>query len=505
MGDAVNDSATVRTTRGRLRGITDGTVLSFRGIPFAEPPVGPLRFRAPRPAAAWSGERDASRFGNAALQAQPVAANQGFYGAHWGAGSLPIDEDCLYLNVWTPAADPQAHLPVLCFVHGGGYQKGTGASAMYTGRHLAAHHGVVVVTVNYRLGLPGFLYHPGLGAANFGTRDAIAALEWVQQEIAAFGGDPACVTIFGESAGGHAIATLLASPLARGRFHRAIAQSPWNAPTDPEAHWQRTRGVMHHLGVADNDVDALREMPAARLLDAWAQVPGMSFTPAVDGDVLVEDTVAALAAGRAAGVPAIFGTNQHEATLFSGRLPGIATLDEAALRERAGRQFGLDAAAVEAALHAYRADLGAGAAPRDHWFALQTDQMFRLLAIDLAAAHAVHGPAWMYRFDRANAVEPALMGATHGIELPYVFGSDDDPLLRRLVGDGDAVHRLGAVVREAWTSFARSGTPRSGSLPQWPRYEPSTRQTLLLDDTCRVVAAPGESARRFWAARQPRE
>ncbi|ARJ04787.1 carboxylic ester hydrolase [Cnuibacter physcomitrellae] len=500
------DALVVETSSGALRGITDGTVRSWRGIPYAAPPVGALRFLAPRPVEPWSGVRDAVAFGHASVQSKSPAVRL--------PADVSMSEDCLTLNVTAPA-EHDGPLPVMVWIHGGAYFAGSSAQALYDPAHLVAE-GVVVVTVNYRLGALGFLDLSSLssGAATFdsnpGLRDQLAALRWVQDEIAAFGGDPGDVTLFGESAGGGCVTTLLTSPAAAGLFHRAIAQSsPATSVYSAERAARVARRFLDVVGIDADRPELLRERAAESLADAAfaligdvaRDVPGtLALAPVVDGDIVPVHPIEAYSAGTQLPVPLIIGTNRDEASLFKLMKSPLMPVTEASVaamfEELAAEQPDLGDAAerIEGAYPHY---------PRRRTPSeLSRDAGFRMPSIWLATAHSRVAPTRMYRFDHATPMLKLLgIGATHGAELAYVWGNFEvapkDPTFR--LGGRKEAHRLSESIRHRWTAFASSGTPSAGEgAPEWPLYDESTRSTLIFDRGETVVDDPDAEVRSAW-------
>jgi para-nitrobenzyl esterase len=491
----MTDSVVVKTSRGALRGErTADSIEVFRGIPFAAPPVGALRYRPPAPATAWDGVRDATRFGPAAMQGARQAPTGGVFAGAFGPSDLGISEDCLTLNVWTPAADG-AKRPVMVWIHGGAFRMGTGASPGYDGSTLVRRGDVVVVTLNYRLGVLGFLHQPEIGSVNLGLLDQVAALKWVASEIEAFGGDPDQVTIFGESAGGKSVECLLTMPSAAGLFRRAIAQSTYAPPMDPAASAARAEALVARLGL--ESPEGLRHVDADALLQADVELmmanPGGATGgagPVVDGDVLPTATVEALAAGRARGVPLLIGTTLDEARLFGAFAGGGGA---------AAGDIGPDELVA-----LYRKDLaerGEPNEPADIQSAISTDRMFRQHSIRVAATQSAPQPAtYMYLFGWKSQGYEGRLGACHGIELPFVFGTHDAPM-GLLAGNSEEARELGLAVQDAWLSFAKTGRPTSDRLPQWPPYNTDDRSTMVLDRESRVEQAPMEAIRLWWEGR----
>jgi para-nitrobenzyl esterase len=501
----------VETEAGRLRGVEHKGVLLFRGIRYARAPSGPLRFRPPVPPEPWAGVRDADQIGPSAPQGASMA---GPLGRLIGAGPTG-SEDCLGLHVWTPGLD-DARRPVLVWIHGGAFVLGSGGVALYSGRRLARRGDVVVVTINYRLGALGFLQldlldGPGKGCSNLGIRDQVAALRWVHQHIAEFGGDPGNVTIFGESAGGMSVGTLLGTPEARPLFQRAILQS--GAAHNVSSRERGARVTEVFLGKAGvsraTALEELTALPIERILAAQAAttrelgiVHGtLPWQPAVDGALVPRQPLEAVADGEAAGIPVLIGSNRDEWKLFTLVDRAARRMDEAALRRRLDLVMpGKDdagAAWVDSALEVYRE---AGRRdPVDLWEAIQSDRIFRYPAMRLAELAASHEPrTFAYQFAWRPPLAPRRVGACHGIEIPFVFGTLRHPLVRPLFGFSRETRSLGRAIQDAWLSFARSGLPSSRRLPEWSGYESGERCTMMLSRRSGLVHAPGESELRFW-------
>ncbi|GLK17384.1 carboxylesterase/lipase family protein [Herbiconiux flava] len=508
------DPLLVETESGTLRGTLRRGVRSWRGIPYAAPPVGPLRFRAPAPVAPWDGVREALDFGPAAVQLENKAV------------SLPEgvtqSEDCLSLNVLAPPNESDGPFPVMVWIHGGAYVAGSSAQPLFDGTELVANGDVVVVSLNYRLGALGFLDFSSLGddfETNVALRDQLAALAWVQHNIAAFGGDPHNVTLFGESAGAGCITTLLTSPAAGGLFHRAIAESsPATSVYDRE---RAARVSRRFLGLLGLDPDApttpgeLRTIDAARLARATfdlvaavaAEQPGtLAVAPVVDGDLVPEHPVDAYRAGRQLPVPLVIGTNHDEASLFrlmkSPLMPITAGSVHVMFEELAAEHP--EFAAAENRIEAAYPRFPHHRTPAE----LSRDAGFRMPGIWLASAHSRVAPTWMYRFDHSTPALSLLgIGATHGAEIAYVFGTlgigRRDPSFR-LGGLAEARH-LSEAVQRRWLSFASEGEPAGLSTleagdpaPAWPRYDEERRATLLFDHGERVADDPDAAIREAW-------
>ena len=465
----------VETGYGRVRGaeIADG-VLSWRGIPYAAPPVGELRLRPPAPPAAWSGVRDALGYGDRAPQPEPLPE----------PGAPPMAEDCLYLNVTAPAGAAPRSRPVLFWIHGGGYEMGHGPDQAGDGAPFARSHGLVVVTFNYRLGALGFLDVPGehpTGA--LGLHDQVAALRWTRENIAAFGGDPDQITIYGLSAGGKSVTNLLASPLATGMIARAAESSGGDHIKSPEQAAALTERFLRELGTT---ADRLRAVPAADILAAQVAIaaPPRStwlWRPSVDGAALTARPLTAIAGGSAAGVPLLLQTCVRETALYQLLGPDAADQTEGVL----SGYFG--AGAADRMLESYAAaypDLD-GTALR---IAIMSDERYMARTEMLADAQAAHGTVWRSRYDG-----------------PY-FGLGDDPALAEFApvlvgahgGDGDGIFLGGegvaGALHDAWGAFATAGDPG------WPGYAADSGRTAMIfaPDGSRLAADPFAHCRATW-------
>ena len=495
---------------GRLRGAHDRGTIVFRGIPYARPPVEDRAFRAPEPPEAWSGVREATGFGSAAPQFVPPTR---FVRNLIGVPTDRQSQDCLSLNVWTPAADG-GRRPVMVWIHGGAFVMGTGATFLYHGARLARRGDVVVVTINYRLGALGFLNHPELRGrgidANLGIRDQIRALEWVRENISAFGGDPGNVTIFGESAGGMSVGTLLAAPAAHGLYHRAILQSGALHHVASEAQAARIAELfLGVLGIDVGDAESLRrlrtsEIQRAQQLAAMQVGVGeglLPWQPSVDGDVLKRSALEALDRGEVARVPTMVGTNRDEWRLFTLFDPRNRRLAEVDVRRRLVRQLGSDRDA-DAALEVYRAARRGRRSGARLWEAVMSDRVFHHPAQRAADGLAELGvPVWRYLFSWRAPLVGSRLGSGHGMELPFVFGTLRDGILRRTLGASPSAQRLSRRMRDAWIAFARSGSPAHAKLPEWRGYDTRHRVTLEFDREPALIHAPFAEESAFWRPR----
>jgi para-nitrobenzyl esterase len=499
----------VSVAQGRLRGVWRGDLWSFSGIPYGRAPVGALRWRPPMPPGAWNDVRDASTFGPIAPQS---AAVPGITSPSDPEASEPHSEDCLSLNIWTPDLpetptwEPGRGRPVMVFIHGGGFTSGSGSVFLYRGGNLVRNGDAVVVTINYRLGALGFLGHRRLAdpdglVGNWGIHDQVAALAWVRDNIAAFGGDPGNVTIFGESAGGFSVATLLGTPAASDLFHRAVVQSGgvhMHSIEEAERSAERLASV---LGIASCDRQSLERVPAAELVAATEEIgkrrpdPGMvplPYLPVVDGVFVPEHPLTAVADGAAAGIDLVIGTNRDELTLFGLGNPALMALDEDGTRRWVANAVP-DMPASEV-IDAYRDARRVRSEPvetKDIWVAVGTDVVFRWPSLQLAAAHVAGGSqAYVYLFDWESPAFGGILGSCHALELPFVFGAVHLPVVQVFSGSGPAAQTLSDQMQGAWLAFARSGNPSHDGIGEWRAWDPSGRSTMIFGARTGLADAP---------------
>lgn len=502
------NSPVVETTAGKVRGSIQDDICLFRGIPYGAPAGGARRFLPPAPPEPWSGVRDALAYGHSAPQSEsrdpdPIT----------GPG-FPYGEDCLVLNVWTPGAGDGGRRPVMVRIHGGGFVNLTGSGPYLEGRALARRSDVVVVTLNHRLGLLGYMYvtpfaPAGDGAvANAGMLDLIAALQWVRQNIAAFGGDPNNVTIFGESGGGAKVLTLLGMPAAAGLFQRAIAESAPFRIAQPEAAAEIAAAVMAHLGVTT--LAQLRAVPAEQIMAAQAVPLGrggaMAIGPVLDPATLPADPFDSVVVPTAASVPLLIGTNRDEMTMFLMHLPNYGTMSDAEAEALVSgtAMFGVGKHGPRM-YEAYRR-IHPHASPTDVAVAILSDR-FRITSIRIAERHAAasQAPAYMYLLSWESPAENGRLKACHGLEVPLVMHNIDTSPMRRWVTGANPTPeqladawRLSDTISDAWVAFARTGCPDHAGLPAWPPYQPGTRATMVFDSVCRVEHDPLRAEREAW-------
>jgi para-nitrobenzyl esterase len=480
----------VETRTGAVSGLEEDGLVVFRGIPYAARPIGERRWRPPAPVEPWTGVRDAHEFGPIAPQLEG-ARGTAVFGDPTGQ-----DEDCLTLNVWTPGVDGSKR-PVMVWLHGGAFVGGSGGGVLYRGDSLARRGDVVVVTINYRLGVLGYL------GGNWGLLDQIAALEWVRDNIAGFGGDPGNVTVFGESAGGMSVAVLLGTPRAAGLFHKAIVQSGAAAVATEDRAAEVAAGVYEHLG--QSDLDQLRAVPVDDILEAQAEAlrpaPGrpLPFRPMLDGDVLPRHPLDEIADGLSADVPVLIGTNRDEWKFFGIADVKARDLDDAGLARRLSRTLGDRGDDVLERYRKAREARGAAVTPSELWFAIESDRIFRAPSMELAAVHAAHQPAtYSYLFTWESPAIGGVLGSCHALEIPFVFGTLANPVVAAFTGEGPAARHLSEQMQDAWLTFAATGDPAVGDLDPWPAYDARRRATMVLGKECWVEDAPFEDERAVW-------
>lgn len=483
----------VETNKGKLSGERLDGVVSFLGIPFAKPPVGELRWKAPTPPEPWPGVREANEFGSCAIQ----STMSGDVGSLIGIATHETSEDCLYLNVWTPDCDTKKR-PVMVWIHGGGNTVGAGSQPRVNGTCMSQTGDAVIVTINYRLGSLGFLHSPELGSSgNEALLDQALALRWVRDEIENFGGDPENVTVFGQSAGGFDIAQLMAMPAAAGCFDKAIPMSgSLTRQRDTESAYAAAAALAQKFG----GFEKLRSVPAEDVHAAQSTLPNASWGPVQDGSVLPEDAASVLRRGEyTKDMPLLIGHTREESTLFVGMGPDAANMSEEQLERSVARFRQRDA---ESFIRAYRDSMGEAGLdtrPIDIWAAISTDRMFRIPAIRTAECHLAHSRnVWMYRFDYPSPALDGRLKACHSLDIPFVFGSYELPAMRRFCGTGSKVEKLSTFVMASYLAFAKTGNPNVDAELNWPTYDLESRATMTFDVRSSVENAPLDRVRSLW-------
>lgn len=501
-------SPVVEIASGRLRGAVAGGIHAFKGIPYGAPTGGANRFRPPRPAAPWSGVRDALAYHGKAPQSPAQVKRRAEMDGILGPLDTSVEtEDCLTLNIWTPGLAGKR--PVMVWLHGGAFAYGSGNRAVTDGANLARRGDVVVVSVNHRLNICGYLHLEDIGGERFtgsgnaGSLDMIAALEWVRDNIAVFGGDAGNVTIFGESGGGGKVSALLAMPAAKGLFHRAVIQSGAAVRfTTRERANALADAVVKQLG----GVDKLADVPLGELLGAivpaskaagprtFPLLDRYDFGPVVDGTVVTQHPAEPSTSPLGDDIPLIIGGTAREASLFlDDDAVWHRTLTEDQLRERVATVAGPETDAV-LALHRDRLP---GASPGDRLIAALTGSNFSVRTWLYAERRAGRNgaPVYHYSLDWPSRFADGRMGAHHAMDLPFVFDTTDVPLSTK---GADGAPELAAAMSATWTAFARTGKPDNPAVPAWPAYTTAERATMVFDTRCRVVNDPDHDARLLW-------
>jgi para-nitrobenzyl esterase len=490
---------TAATSNGSVRGLASGGINVFKGIHYGGTTAGKNRFMPPARPVPWTATRDALAYGPTAPQTTGAGGARG--------GGLTESEDCLVLNVFTPALGSGRGRPVMVWLHGGGFSTGSGSGAVLDGTSLAKTSDVVVVTINHRLNVFGFTYLGASAGSEFalsggaGMLDIVLALEWVRENIDRFGGDPNLVTIFGQSGGGRKVATLMAMPGAKGLFHRAIIESGavLRLTTKDDA-VQATELLLAELGLAKGQARDLQNVPMAQLLAANAAVnarvtlrePGQTAnSPTVDGMTIPAHPWDPAAPALSSSIPLLIGYARTEETLYDRPTPEKLALDEAGLKLRAGKRIGGDPERVIEAFRKAYPD----ATPWDLWILIATEHPRGTYSRELAKRKAAQAgaPAYFYRFDWETPEGGGHMRSPHTVEIGFVFNNIN--VVGPLIAKMPEAHALAGTVSAAWAAFARTGNPSTPGLPKWPPYSAASRDTMLFNNTSRVEQDPERVAR----------
>ena len=486
----------IETKTGKIQGYKEEGLEIFKGIPFAEPPIGKLRFSPPVSKQSWEGVLNTTEYGPCSFQGHSELEEY--------FGKLePESEDCLSLNIWTPTTDGGKR-PVMFWIHGGAFMIGGGTDPMYDGSALALRGDIVVVTINYRLGSFGFLYGKGI-PPNVGSQDQLMALKWVNDNIASFGGDPSNVTIFGESAGGYSVLALCTMSKAKGLFRRVIAQS---APyIDTRVSDKTSKKILRKLRVKEGDIDSLREVPPEKIIDAQNQVVAsvptdiMALRPLIIGDEFPKHPLKAFLNGECANIDFMIGTNLDEFKLYMAMEPFKSMLGSDAEKLIVGffGIYGIETKKSEEIIKIYKEvrDGKYSTETLEVLAAVITDFAFRIPMIRLLEAQKPHQPnTYNYMFSWPSPGLDGLLGSCHSLEIPFVFGTLSSPTLKLFVKG--APGELSEKMMDAWINFAKTGNPNHGNIPDWPTYDAETRTTMIFGEECKVGKSLFDKERIAW-------
>lgn len=497
------------TANGRVRGAAHRGALAFRGLRYGAPTGGANRFLPPRPVDGWRGVADALSPGASAPQLPSPANTDPFFS--WYSAIEPISEDCLFLNVFTPGL--QGKRPVLFWLHGGGWSDFSGTAPGFDGSILAREGDVIVVTINHRLNVFGFLQFEGgderfADAGNAGALDIVAALEWVRDNVERFGGDPANVTLFGESGGASKVAALMTTERARGLFHKAVVQSSAGVRlATPEESARTSHALARALGQTRLDPAALQDLPMTALLELMRRAPG-SYRGVIDGRLFREEPFRLAAPAAAADIPLLIGCTRAEFTYYMRGDPGNFRLELPTLRRRLARFLDSGQAAADEVIEAYRGGRPALDAT-GLLVEIATDQIFKRSSFLIARRQAeeARAPVYAYLFDWNTPVEGGRMRSPHTGEVPFVFGTMD--AAAACVGTGPDLGRLSATMMATWASFARSGDPNTPAVPHWHPYDGDRQRLMILGTEPRAERDPDAAMRAaldhlpFFGSRHP--
>jgi para-nitrobenzyl esterase len=490
----------VQTKQGKLEGQASKSSYSFLGIHYGADTGGQNRFLPPQPVQAWTGVKKADQMGNRCPQ--PVINMPGEMGTVLSFSDLPTSEDCLVLNVWTPRVHDHAKRAVMVWLHGGGFFLGSGGDKYYEGSNLAGKNDVVVVTLNHRLAVFGYLYlgnEAGPAYADsqlVGMLDLVQALQWVKDNIAQFGGDPNNVTIFGQSGGGSKVSALTAMPSAQGLFQKGIIESGAAVHLGSIADATVTRDkVLANLGLKSVDMDKLRSISTQDLMMAGAKAGLLAFFPAVDGRILPTHPFDPVASPLSAKIPIMVGSTKDEATNVFLTDPTWQTMTDADLVKRVSASVGPELAPKVSEMYRSSAPTDK---PMHLWTSIVTDQMFTrssvLLAERKVEQHAA--PVYMYKINWNSPVLGGKLRAPHAVELPFVFDNVD--VSAGLVGAGPTQNQMAEMMSRTFAAFARTGNPNVKGYPHWPAYTLEKRETFIYDVPPQVVSDPNSTYRVFW-------
>jgi para-nitrobenzyl esterase len=503
-----NGNPIADTTAGKVRGVLKDGVNVFKGVPYGASTAGANRFMPPKPPASWKGVRDAFDYGLSTPQSDPnvkrsPSATAPFIGE---LSDRPEGEDCLVLNIWTRGRKDNGKRPVMFWIHGGGFQSGSGSSQGYDGTRLCNRGDVVVVTINHRLNVMGFAYLADLGGAEFqntgnvGMLDIVQALKWVRDNIENFGGDPKRVMIFGESGGGRKVGTLLAMPDAKGLFHRAVIESgPSIKVVERNDATFAAQSVLDELQISKSDVRKLQVVPLDKLMPAFFAASRKNrfnhtttgFAPVVEGKVLPGHLFHPTASAIMPEIPVIIGTNRTELALQMVGDTAAFNLDEAGLQSRVKEAFGDRAQHL---IETYRKEVPT-ASPSELFFLMVSDRNYCAPLMKIAERRSAlnKAPVYFYYFSWETPVNSGKMHSPHALEIPFVF--DNTELSARYTGGGARPAALADKMSDAWIAFARTGNPNTPKLPTWTPYDAKQRATMVFNDESKVISDPTKERR----------
>jgi para-nitrobenzyl esterase len=499
-----NTGPVVETTSGKIRGVVIDKVNAFKGVPYGASTEATGRFMPPAKPQPWTDIKDATQPGHRSPQQHGILEPLPEVGAT--DRQNPMGEDCLVVNVWTNGLKGSHKRPVMVWLHGGGYSSGSGDYSMYDGANMARKRDVVVVTVNHRLNVFGYLYLAEIAgpkyadASNAGHRDIVQALEWVRDNIANFGGDPGNVTIFGQSGGGGKVATLMAMPSAKGLFHRAICQSGAAIKGVTRANATKTAGnLLAKLNLTPDQLDQLQNMPFDKVSEA-IKGPGMNFGPVVDGKTLTHDPFDPGAPEESAAIPLLIGTVEEEINFFAGT--PLDPIDDADLHKRVKQTTRTDDAAADNLIALYKK----GRPGKSNV------EIFQIIASDATFSSQVHteadrktaqgkAPVYKYYFTWQSRAREGKLRSYHTLEIPFVLENVDEA--KSMTGPGGDRYALSDKMSAAWAAFARSGNPNVKGLPHWPAFTAGQRATMIFNNECKLVNDPYKQERLAIAALPP--
>ncbi|MEO8100336.1 MAG: carboxylesterase family protein [Acidobacteriota bacterium] len=496
-GAAPKPGATVETALGKVRGLSVNGVNAFRGMRYGASTDGVRRFMPPVKPASWTGVTEAFEYGDEAPQAHPhteIPEVRATIPEH------PVSEDCLRINVWSRQLGAGRRLPVMVWLHGGGFTSGNGGYTIYDGANLARKRDVVMVTINHRLNTFGFTYLGGLGGdaaggSNVGMLDVVAALQWVRDNIGQFGGDPNNVTIFGQSGGGAKVSTLLAMPSAKGLFHRAIFQSGSNVTGVTQADAVKSTEIfLAKLGA--KSLADLQKLPMQQLIEATRTTQGLRTSPVVDGSTLPGNPFSPGAPGISANVPVLCGTTETEVTFFPNQ--AIDPIDDAQLLARVKAAVNVKDPQAKELIDLYKKGRP-GVSNIDVALIVESDTRFRAGVVTQAELKSAQAAAvYMYYFTWRSPVREGKLKAFHTLEIPFVTENVDEG--QSMTGAGKDRYALQDKMSAAWTAFARTGNPNHKGLPAWPKFELKDRATMILANECHAVNDPNGAERKALTA-----